>query len=124
LRHVDSRYLDSNQVFEGRPGTISRLRYRFSDSFMMHRDAQGLYEATITLKANQAVPNLGIILFHENGNQLKKVGHLNLEADEAQTFKTSFNFKTKQYDGIGYSSYQVPIGTIIDLVAISIRKIS
>ncbi|GFH40309.1 glycosyltransferase family 8 protein [Lactococcus insecticola] len=123
MKHVKSLFLDSNRIQESEEKQIARLNYRFSKQFMA-RKTQGDYQVKLVIQSSLTIENLGMIGFSNNSSKLTRLTSGPVASQEPTTFTATINFASKNYDGIGFSSYGVPIGSVIDLIDISIEKLT
>ncbi|GFH42958.1 hypothetical protein Hs30E_15090 [Lactococcus hodotermopsidis] len=114
-KRLESEYLTTYRLQqEG----IRRLCFRLSKHF---KKEQVAYRINLSVKSSEDVANFGLVGFLTNG-KVTRLSELALKRDNIQTLSAEVDFGRQDLFGVGISSHSVPLGTKIDIVAISIEK--
>ncbi|GFH42955.1 hypothetical protein Hs30E_15060 [Lactococcus hodotermopsidis] len=93
-----------------------RLHFELSESIKKQKSQ---FEVSLSVKSSADVTDFGLLRF--NGVSVKRSTQQNLIAGEVVTMTMVINLAALPATAIGISSYNVPIGTQIDIVDVSIR---
>ncbi|GFH42951.1 hypothetical protein Hs30E_15020 [Lactococcus hodotermopsidis] len=101
---------------------IGRINFRFSTSF---RPEPAAYSVKMTVKSSQEIEKFGLVGFYYESRSQKalRLAEKVVKKDEPTAFQATIDFATRNFSGIGFSNYTVPLGTRLDIVEISIEKL-
>ncbi|GFH42959.1 hypothetical protein Hs30E_15100 [Lactococcus hodotermopsidis] len=100
--------------FEG----LERVFFRFS-SFFSPKQNQ-IYQIKLVVKASQDIPDFGVVGLYQQLTRRVTQGFV--KADEVTELTAEIDFKTTIWEGFGFSSHSVSVGTVLDIIDIAIEE--